>query len=364
MKILIVGDFVWPWYQEACAKALEDLGHEVFRFGWKDDFWINVEGKSEPRFISFFHRLQFRFCHGPILYRIKSRLFDYIKKSTPDIIFFYNVRIFAPSVVKKIRNNYPSSMLCQYSNDNPFSESAKKDFWKNYIYSIPYFHVHFAFRESNLKHYEYRGSKNNKLLRAYFIPSEDYPVPDNLIPDFFKCDVVFAGHYEPDGRLEMLEDICKAGYNLNIFGGGWNSIFDSLSEDSPLRDKFPIYPVVGDEYRYAICGAKVALCFLSSLNDDTYTRRNFQIPAMGVAMLSQETVDLQNLYIKNKEACFFNTSKELLSSLDVLINNSIFRKEISIGGYNKVNNSGHSVLARMNDMMNYLESLIKTNENR
>jgi hypothetical protein len=158
---------------------------------------------------------------------------------------------------------------------------------------------------------------------------------------------VFAGHYEDDGRVETLEAICDAGFHLNLFGGGWSAALPKLKSDSPLRSKYPISPATESDYRYAICGAKVALCFLSTLNRDTYTRRSFQIPAMRTAMLSQYTDDLASLYKEDKEAVFFNTKAELLEKIKRLLVDEKWRYSVAKGGYDKVHAAGHDVVSRM-----------------
>lgn len=185
------------------------------------------------------------------------------------------------------------------------------------------------------------------LLRSYFIPEEDYPVSQAEIPDRFRCDVVFAGHYEDDSRVEMLEAICEAGYHLNLFGGGWDVALPKLRPDSPLRAKYPISPATKADYRYAIGGAKVALCFLSTLNHDTYTRRSFQIPAMKTAMLSQYTEDLATLYEPDQEAVFFRDQQELLDMLARLLGDEAWRQSVAEAGYAKVYAAGHNVGSRM-----------------
>ncbi len=67
----------------------------------------------------------------------------------------------------------------------------------------------------------------------------------------------------------------------------------------------PIKPVTGIEYNYAICGSKITLCFLSKINSDTYTRRNFEVPAMGKLMLSEYSQDLEIIFKENEEMVFF-----------------------------------------------------------
>lgn len=356
-RVLLLGDYMWPWYQDACADALEFHGCVVERFGWLQDFRHWVEGHSEPFYHSLWHRIQYRLRFGPAVWRVNQRLIHVVRQFRPDIVWFYNVQLIAPATVKRLRKLLPDAIFVQYANDNPFSKAAKPGLWRNYLASIPHFDIHFSYRHNNIADYQRHGVQEVHLLRSYFIPEEDHPESQELIPDRFKCDVVFAGHYEDDGRVEMLEAICNAGYRLNLFGGGWNAALPSLHSASPLRALFPISPATGADYRYAICGAKVALCFLSTLNHDTYTRRSFQIPAMKTAMLSQYTEDLASMFVPDVEAVFFKNQPELLAKLQALIADDKNRASIASAGYARVYADGHDVRARIGE---WLETVLQS----
>jgi hypothetical protein len=351
-RILVVGDFMWPWYQEACATALERLGCEVERFGWKDDFHFKRNDSCVPIYHSFWKRIELRFHTGPTVWNVQRRLIQHAKNFKPDIVWFYNVQLVAPSTVKAMKRALPQSIFVQYANDNPFSPSARLGLWRYFLASIPLFDVHFSYRLNNIYDYQRHGSKSVHLLRSYFIPEEDYPLPKHEIQDEFKCDVVFVGHYEDDGRVEMLEAICDTGFKLNLFGGGWTSAFPKLRSNSPLRAKYPIITATDNSYRQAICGAKVALCFLSTLNRDTYTRRNFQIPAMKTAMLSQFTEDLSILFDEDREIVFFRNRDELLVKLKKLLDDGSWRRSVGEAGYAKVYAARHDIESRMSDFLN------------
>ena len=352
LKILLVGDFAWSIYQEACALSLEQLGCEVTRFGWVDDFRVSADDDPLHGYRSILHRIQYRLRSGPIIWRIHRRLLKAAVESNPDIVWFYNVTLISPKTVRELRTLLPDSVFCQYSNDNPFSKLAKRGYWSAYLKSIKYFDLHFVYRLNNIVDYQSLGASSVQLLRSYFIEEDDYPVPVDQIPAKFECDVVFAGHYENDGRVEMLEAICDAGFNLNLFGSDWDLALNQLRPNSPLRDKFPVMPAVNSDYRYAICGAKVALCFLSALNEDTYTRRSFQIPAMKTVMLSQYTDDLVALYQPDVEAVFFKNKGEMLEKLKNLVDEDQKREAIAFAGYKKVYSAGHDVNSRIRVFLN------------
>ena len=344
--IIIVGHWMWPWHQEACARALTELGCRVERFSWLEDFYRWVPGQVEPVYKSFWARLQNRFLAGPAMAAINQRLIKTAVALNPAVIWFYNCTHIFPGTIRRLHQLLPRTVLAQYANDNPFGAHVKPDYWRHLKNSIPEFDVHFIFRPSNEPEFRQAGAKSVHLLRPYYLPWQDCRV--NLQPEDerYRSDVVFAGHYELGGRLESLEAIAAAGYNLKLFGGGWMQSV-KLASSSPLWAQMPIQPVVGDDYRKTISGTKIALCFLSKINRDTCTRRNFEIPAMQTFMLAEYTDDLAGLFTEGVEAEFFRSRAEMMDKIKYYLGHDAQREQIARNGYQRVQRDGHDVLSRM-----------------
>jgi len=358
-KILLVGEYLWPWYQEACARALESLGCEIVRFGWLDDLYQPSSDSSQRVYRSFRHHLEDHFLLGPTLGKINHRLVETARAEKPDVVWFYNVKHIYPTTVRALRKALPRATFCQYANDDPFSPDASKMRWRHFIRSIPFFDLHYCYRQRNIPDFQRHGARQVFLLRSYYIPEEDHPVPEAEIDSRFRCDVVFAGHYEDDGRLESLDALARTGSSVNLFGGGWDGVETRLAADSPLQKCFPVRPVVGDDYRQAICGAKIALCFLSTLNRDTYTRRSFQIPAMGSLMLSQYSEELAKMFEPDRDAAFFHNPDELIQKARWYLEHEAERKEVARQGKQRVERDGHDVTSRMRQFLETLKEAEK-----
>lgn len=101
-------------------------------------------------------------------------------------------------------------------------------------------------------------------------------------------------------------------------------------------------------------GAKIALCFLSRLNRDTYTRRCFEIPATVTMLLSEYSSDLATLYQEGVEADFFRSKEELIQKLDFYIGNDQIRKSVAEAGYRSVMKDGHDVVSRMKQVLSWI----------
>jgi hypothetical protein len=171
----------------------------------------------------------------------------------------------------------------------------------------------------------------------------------------FRSDVLFAGHYEADGRIDCLEGVARLGVDFKLFGGTWYLAERHLSPQSPLRPFLPVRPLVRSDYRKAISGTKIALCFLSKLNDDTYTRRSFEIPAMQTFMLSQYTDDLASLFREGEEAEFFRSKEELLDKIKYYLKHDAKRQAVAEAGHRRVLRDGHDVLSRAREFVNAVQ---------
>ena len=358
MRIIVAGAWQWPWYEQACAEALRSLEHEVKRFSWDERFERFVPDQVEPIPLSRAAAWQNRAIWGPTVFAVNWDLFKAVKRFQPQILLAYRATHVFPSTLRAINRASPGTLLVQYCNDDPFSPNASKVKWRHLLRSIPIYDIHFVYRPHNIADFKNAGARHVKLLRSYYIPERNYPVQLKEGDSRFVCDVVFAGHYENDLRVGCLEAAMQNGFKLNLFGGGWAGAEPHLSPASPLRRLYPIAPVVDEEYRKALSGARIALCFLSKLNRDTYTRRNFEIPAMGSFMLSEYSADLATLFEEGREAEFFRSKEELIDKVKYYLAHDTERESIARRGRERLLRDGHGVLSRMRQMLDQIRELV------
>lgn len=348
-KVLVAGAWVWPWYHEACARAFADIGCDVREFRW----WPYVlkqddHGAYTPRSAASWAQLQL--SDGPAIRRLNRDLIKVAEEEQPDLVFFYSPTLIRPASVEAVRRAAPRAVIAQYTNDNPFGRQRWPNPFRHVIQGIPHCDVHFVYRRENIREFLHKGAKQVELLRSYFIPEQDYRVSLGAEDDRFANDIVFAGHFEDDSRLSMLEALARSGVQPAVFGPRWQSV--RLRPDSPLRARPPMAAVVGLEYQKAISGAKIALCFLSRINHDTYTRRNFQIPAMGTFQLSEYTDDLATLFEEEQEIVFFRSPEELVDKAQFYLRHDALRERIALAGQRRIWSDSHDVNSRMQEVLN------------
>jgi spore maturation protein CgeB len=347
MKIMIVGSWVWPQYEESFARGLRDSGVEVSSVpvsNFFKGFWGRIQ-KAVP-------------LPGPVMFRLNRAVIVAVKAQQPDLVLFWRPTHVFPRTIRHL-----SSMgvhTASYNNDDPFGPKNHGNvpwhhylLWYWYIKILPLVDYNFFYRKINCAEAKAHGADHSEVLLPYFLPWQDRPVKLTEVEQRqYGTDVVFVGHHEPDGREDSIRALVSAGIRVKLWGGHYWSrtvlgdLYDQLA---------PIVPAEGDAYAKALCGAKVCLCFLSKINRDTYTRRCFEIPACGKVLLAERTEDLMQFFKEDEEACFFSSPEELVSKAKWLIDNPDIRERIAKAGLRRVWMDGHDVTSRARKFLSRIE---------
>jgi len=351
MKLLLVGYYQTKIWETSYFDAFRKLGVEVYPFKIIDYFpLINNKPNSSNFFEYLSSKIQNKFHFGPIINKINSDLIKTVDQLKPDAIFFFRSDKIYPEIIKKLST---STKIFAYCNDDPFSDYYPSYFWRHYKKSLPYFYHIFSYRNKNIIDLESCGYKNISLLRDFFSPDYLFPLKE-LNKREYLYDVVFIGHYENDKRDLKLLSLFRAGIKLKIFGTEWNR---SSHYKELLAYQGEIIPVRDGLYNQALNQSKIALIFLSRINNDTYTKRCFEIPATKTFMLSEYTNDLATLFEEDKEILFFRNENELIQKIKYYLDNELERNKIAEAGYKRVIKDGHDVISRAKYVLSCIERL-------
>lgn len=344
LTILVVADgHAGEIYDEALAGGFKKLGHRVVRLTWKEHFhnypYANIYQTDGNRLRSFWYRLQNRFMVGPAMWKLNHDLLRQAAAIQPDLIFIYRGTHIWPRTLKDL-TRVTRAKIAGYNNDDPFSARYPWYFWRHFMRGIALYDHIFCYRHKNIRDYAELGYRKTSLLRSYYVAATNKPVKAD---PRYGCDVVFIGHYEDDGRDKAIMLLRDAGIDVKLYGTGW--------EASPLAARIgPVAPLYGD-YNVALASAKMALVFLSKLNNDTYTRRCFEIPATGTTMVCEHTNDLATLFTGGKEVVFFHTPADLLAQVRSLLANPKRLAAIGKDGRARLLKDGHEVTDRAREIL-------------
>jgi len=331
-KVIITRGAFGEIYEPAWNRTLNDLGIKSKIF---DTHSLTLPG--------ILGRIERRILWGPGISRIKRNFVALIKSERPDVTLLYQGHYFDRETLEEIRH---FTFIAGYHNDDPFGARKTMLRYRLFLPALASYHGFHVYRSCNVEEALACGVPKVKVLMPYYLPWLDYPRKLNgENRNRWGTDVMFAGHVENDFRVECLTKAIREGIKVRIYG---EKRFWKPALPSDIYEKInPIVKVVGEDYRKALGGAKIAACFFSKWNRDQYTRRSFEIPACRVFLLSEKTPMMQELYKEGKEAEFFSTPEEFLDKVKFYLYHEDVRKRITEAGYQRVSTSGRDIYSRM-----------------
>ena len=339
IKILFVGDSTSPHYTKAfynAAKQIEDINPDIYI---AEKFWTSK---------SIIIRLERHYKAGLILNEINRELYKKCKNNKYDLVFFYGSSLTYVSTVKKIKRLGCKIFL--YCNDDPFSDWYKPYAWKNYRNALKFCDKAYAFREPDLKKMLEYGAPNAEVLKAYYIADRTYYIPDEEI-ELAVPDVVYIGHYERDGRDEYIKVLTENGITV-----GLNHSWEKFEPDNDRIVRYDKDTAI-NYYNEILNKSKIAIVFLSSINNDTYTTRCFEIPAVKTLMVSPYTKEMAEMYREDYEVVFFRDKTDFLKKISYYLENESEAREIAERGYCRLMNSHNEVVDRIKQIVNDYDNL-------
>lgn len=342
-KVLLVGDDSYDMYVKAFYHSFQELGYRNTRL-----FATNRYLQAKSKIGEIVIKAENKFAFGKDIYHLNKQLLQYVKEMKPDFVFFYSARLVYADTIKGIKEQ--GNIIFIYNNDDPFAEYYPKYFWCQFKKSLQYADVGFAYRKKNIKEYYNYGCREVEMLRAYYIKNRNYYIPDvttNNVPS-----VIFLGHNENDERQEYIRKLLDEKIEVGITERTW----ENFEVDNPYLVRLENSH---KRYNEIMNGTKIAIVFLSKINNDTYTRRCFEIPVTKTLMVSIYTDDIASMFKEDEEVVFFRNEKEFVDKIKYYLVHDEERKKIAEAGYQRLMQDGHEVEDRVKYVLDKYEDIKK-----
>lgn len=338
MHIMIAGQWRWPQYEAAFARGLEEAGVRVTELSLAD-YGTGLAGRVQQSLP----------VASPMAFAAGRAILAAAQRERPDHVLFWRPTHPLRSTLAALRSEGIGSI--SYNNDDPFSERLlglgswrTRRMWRLYEQALPFFDRNYFYRDINVAEGLARGARHAAVMLPYFMPWQDRPVEISAQDAArFGSDMCFIGHFEDDGRDGDLLELARRGHHVRVWGDDTWAASQLAALPHGLA---PIVPALGEDYTRALCAAKICLCYMSKLNRDGYTRRCFEIPAVGSVMLAERTPALTALFREDEEACFFASRAELVEKVERLLTDHDFRNRVAQAGLRRVWQDGHDVTSR------------------
>jgi spore maturation protein CgeB len=286
---------------------------------------------------------------GPATIKLNRSFLRQAIEFEPDLVWVEMGRSVFAGTLRQIKDRLGCLLINSYSDDFMHKRS------RHYNESISLYDHIFTPRDVNIGEYHQLGAKSVSKFWKGFDPETHFSV--ELTPEERKTygsDVVFVGHCEKN-RVKALSKLAARIEDVKVWGPGWNRHMLPKT----LRKAVQYRSVWNEEYRRVLCGARIAVNYLSRWNRDTQASKSFEIPACGTFMLSERTEDLLASFDEDREAVFFSSTEELLDKTRFYLGNDRLRKKIAIAGRQRCLQSGYSNYSRMQEMMKLVTQNIR-----
>ena len=289
-----------------------------------------------------------RLLIGPKVKYINDILLNKCKEEVFNVVFLYRALLISPSTVQKIKD--AGVKIVTFNPDTIYGTNGSKTFFNFYRKSLKLADHNFVYRASDLEKYQKIGIRHASVLRSFFVPKQLEFIQKKRFPEKV-TDVGFYGHCEPDDRIEYIKKLFENNFDLRVNGRDWNKYFDSRLGKNRIGGSLSFL-----QYNTAVSETKCCLCFFSSWNEDNYTRRIFEIPAVGSLLVTKRTDEMLEIY-DEEEAVYFSDFYELREKLEFLLNSESAWQNILIRSQEKLFGSGHDIRSRMNELLTKIAEL-------
>ena len=333
MRVLVVGSFRFEIYAKAFYDAFRRLGHDVLKLDTE-------EFVAKGPFGSVAEKMKHQWLVGSSINFADGVLRRRVSDFRPDLVFLYHCYFFHPSAIRDISK---MATVFSYDNDDPFERRKDKHNSSFYLEAARYCHLNYVYRRKNVEDFARIGVKNAKVLLPYYIETRNFPIPCEK-----DTPLAFVGHWEDDGRDRMIKALLDAGLPFELYGDAANW------SNSPLWPRLEnVYygPAVGEDYNKVLNRTQVALVFFSKANNDTYTRRCFELPATKTVMLSEYTEDMDKLWPANECCVYFRSKEELVHKACKLLDHEELRQRIAQNAFNRLKAIGGSETDRVREII-------------
>ena len=140
------------------------------------------------------------------------------------------------------------------------------------------------------------------------------------MPTKFDFDFAFIGHFENDDYPSYIYKIAEHPGRILIAGDkNWPLIYEhALSFKSYLTFLPLIYFI---DYPNLLSRCKFPICLFSFRNNDSLTRRRFEVPAAGSILISRKSAELDRLLGASNYCVTFHTIKIGLIIVQIVVIN-------------------------------------------
>ena len=320
MKILLVGNPGGTNVADSLLFAARQLKHEVSLVPATDAFRT-----SDLRRRISWHILGHK---PPRLTAFSQRVLSDAHAFQPDVVIATGLAPIAADVLKELSGIRRIVFLT----DDPWNRhfSAK---W--FFEALPHYDAVFTPRRANIDDLSAHGCRDVRYLRFGYDPRHFHSDPQTKTVDAF-----FAGAADAE-RTAFLAPLLNGEFNVQLAGDFWAK--------QPATRDYAAGHFDPRELRRGTARARVNICMVRAANRDGHVMRSLEIPAVGGAMLAQDTSDHRDLF--GDDVLYFDTPAGLFTQFRLLLGDSPLRDRLAAAVHQRIVNGRHTYRDRLESLL-------------
>jgi spore maturation protein CgeB len=320
MKILLVGNPGGTNVADSLLFAARQLKHEVSLVPATDAFrtsdlrrrisW-HVLGHKPPRLAAF-----------------SQRVLGDARAFQPDVVIATGLAPISADVLKELSGIRRVVFLT----DDPWN----RDFSAKWFFdALPHYDTVCTPRRANIDDLRAHGCRDVRYMRFGYDPRHFHPDPQTRTVDAF-----FAGAADAE-RTAFLAPLLRGEFKVQLAGDFWGK--HSATRDYASGHFDPA------ELRRGTARAHVNICMVRTANRDGHVMRSLEIPAVGGAMLVQDTSDHRDLF--GDDVLYFDTPAGLESQFRLLLGDPLLRERLAVAVHRRIVNGRHTYRDRLESLV-------------
>lgn len=234
--------------------------------------------------------------------------------------------------------------VLNYSSDDPWG--SRWNPWR--VETLHAYAAVFTPRRANLAQLEATGCPQVLWLPFGYDPSLHRPATEaELARETRTADVVFIGGGDRD-RAPYMRALAATGLNVRLYGNQWGRF--------PRLRRLHGGILSGEEMRTVLGRSKLSVCLVRQANRDEHVMRTYEEPAMGSAVLMQDTQDHRELFVEPAaRAGFFGSPEELAARALALCASERDRSALRESVHRAVVGGPHTYADRLRTMLSAVD---------
>jgi len=353
MKMIYVGSLLkdpdHPDRDSAWIRSFGELGCTVVSFS------SHISYNHSGIFSRIWNGICNRFSIGYQNKKLQSSLLLLVEKENPKWVHFRLPLAFGKKTIKALKDK--NILVTEYFNDDAFSKKQPFGLHWKFRNTLKLYDGHFVWRARDIEVYKRFGASHVEHSPPYYDPERVLISTLSEKPVKFLADAAFIGHWENDWRVDCLDALFCRELDIIIRGDaeGWRAAIHGREIGKVSSIKW----ADDKEYRRIYSNVVAGLCFFSKINNDGWTRRAFEIVALGGVLVCERTEEAKKYFKDKEEAFFFSSIEELISIVELLKNDPETREKVRISGHSRLLKGQNTIADRAERVYKFATSKLE-----